>query len=121
MPKPKFHPGHPGRPRRGSVTLVVMWTIAIAALIVSAVQLLGYRQAMLGREALGRVQARWAARAGIEQTIAVMALHTETPVPDDAFALIREMEYVSADYLDAGGRTIAGWDIRHHASSGRCL
>ena len=92
-----------------------MWTIAIAALIVSAVQLLGYRQAMLGREALGRVQARWAARAGIEQTIAVMALHTEVPVPDDAFALIRDMEYVSADYLDAGGRTIAGWDIRHHA------
>ena len=59
--------------RRGSVVVVVLWSIALAALLVSSVQLIGYRQAAIGTEAVARVQARWAARGGIEYTIAVMA------------------------------------------------
>ncbi|MCZ6735120.1 MAG: type II secretion system protein GspK [Planctomycetota bacterium] len=95
---------------RGSVVLIVMWALAIAALLVSSVQLFGYRQAMLGREALARVQARWAARGGVEYTIAVMAAHTQDPVPDDAFAMVREMEEISV-----GGLINATYAIHHHA------
>ena len=76
---------------------MVIWAIGIAALVASAVQLFAYRQAALGRDTLHRVQARWAARGGLENTIAILALHTEQPIPDDAFALISDLEIVAAD------------------------
>jgi len=98
-----------GHRRRGTVVIVVLWSLAIAAIIVGAVQMFSFRQAALGRETLERVQARWAARAGIEHTIAVMEFHTQDPVPDDAFALPDDMARVAA------GDTInASYDIRHH-------
>ncbi len=100
--------------RKGSVVLVVMWAVGVAALVLSAIQLLGYRQSMLGRERLGRVQARWAARGGVDYTIAVMASHTETPVPEDAKAMIREMAYVSYSRFEVAGRFIARYDIQYH-------
>jgi uncharacterized membrane protein YgcG len=94
--------------RRGSVVLVVLWAIAIAAVIVAATQLIAFRTATMGREAVARVQARWAARAGIEETIAVLEYHTETPNADDALALHRDAEAV------ADGTLVSGtWSIRH--------
>lgn len=90
--------------------VVVIWSIAIAAAVTVSVQLLCYRQATMGQEALGRVQARWAARAGIEETIAIIAYHTESPDPNDAFRMVRDMEDVSYGELQTGS-----WDIRHFA------
>ncbi|MCI0629110.1 MAG: type II secretion system protein GspK [Phycisphaerales bacterium] len=81
--------------RRGSVVVIVLWTIGVAAIITSSLQLFSYRQSMLGREALERVQARWAARAGLEDTLMVMTEHTERPLPDDARAMMSDMYYVS--------------------------
>jgi len=96
-------------PRRGTVVVVVLWSIAVAAIIVGAVQMLSYRQAALGRETLERVQARWAARAGLEHTISVMEFHTQFPEPHDAFAMPDDMARVAV------GETIgASYDIRHH-------
>ncbi|MDY7108382.1 MAG: type II secretion system protein GspK, partial [Planctomycetota bacterium] len=101
--------------RRGSVVIIVLWTLALAALIVSSVQLFAYRQAMIGREALHRTQARWAARAGLESTLAMLALHTEQPIPDDAFALIADLEYVSSsDFLGSDQLLDATYDIVHN-------
>lgn len=97
--------------KRGTVIMVVLWSIAIAALVTTAVQLSSFRQATVGHEASQRIKARWAARSGIEQTIAVMASHTERPVPDDAFAMVRDMELVAVGDLDG-----ASYDIRHHAN-----
>jgi DNA uptake protein ComE-like DNA-binding protein len=95
--------------------IIVLWTIALAAIIVSSVQLFAYRQAMYGREVLHRVQARWAARAGLESTIAMLALHTEQPVPDDAFALIADLEYVStSDFLGDEPLFDADYEILHN-------
>ena len=94
--------------RRGSVVVIVIWTIAIATLITASIQLLGFRQAAFGAEAADRVQARWAARGGIENTISVMADHTARPFPDDAFALVRDLEIVS--YGTMNGAT---YDIQH--------
>ena len=107
----------PYRQRRGSVILVVMWAIAIGALILSSVQLFSYRHAMLARQALGRIQARWAARGGLEYTIAIMADHTLDPVPGDAFAMVRDMDAIAdgRDGIVIDGRIVGGYDIRHHS------
>jgi len=94
--------------RRGAVVVIVIWAIAIAASIVAAVQLVCFRQATIGRETLARVQARWAARAGIEEAIAIMAWHGENPDPDDPRAVIRDLE-LAAD----GDLTTGSWRIRH--------
>ncbi|MHC4992359.1 MAG: hypothetical protein ACYTGC_15405, partial [Planctomycetota bacterium] len=94
--------------RRGSVVVIVIWTIAIATMTVAATQLLSFRQASIGRLAVERTQSRWAARAGIEQTIAVMATHTEHPIPDDRIAMQVDLEAV-AD----GSVFNATWAIRH--------
>ncbi len=107
----------PYRQPRGSVILVVMWAIAIGGLILSSVQLFSYRQATLARQALGRVQARWAARGGLEYTIAIMADHTLDPVPGDAFAMVRDMDAIAdgRDSIEIDGRIVGGYDIRHHS------
>ena len=97
--------------RRGSVIVIVLWTIAIAAIIVSSLQLFAYRQATIGRETLERTQARWAARAGLENTLAVMTRMNEKPDPTDAKSLTREMYYVSK-----GNLLNSSYDILHHVN-----
>jgi len=94
---------------RGSVLLIVLWAIAIASVVTASIQLFSTRQATLGRDAVTRVQARWAARAGVEQMIAVMESHTMIPEPDDAWAIVKDMEAVSS-----GQMIHASYDIRHH-------
>jgi type II secretory pathway component PulK len=94
--------------RRGSVLVIVIWAVAIAAAIVAGLQILSFRQAVLGSDAVARVQARWAARAGVETMIAIMEYHTENPDPDDALALILDLEDHSYGTLETGT-----YDIRH--------
>jgi DNA uptake protein ComE-like DNA-binding protein len=96
------------RARRGVVTLTVVWAIAIAAVIVAATQVLAYRQASIGRETLGRTQARWAARAGVETMIALMEWYTLAPDPEDPQAMARELEAAAIGSVETGS-----WDIRH--------
>jgi type II secretory pathway component PulK len=101
-----------GSPHRGSVIVIVLWALALAALVTSALQLMAFRQATVGRDAVSRMQARWAARAGLEQTIAAMDYYAVHPVDGDAFGLVRELEDVAA------GETInATWDIRHRVEN----
>ena len=95
-------------PRRGSVIVLVIWAVAIAAVIVGAAQVLGFRAATMGREAIAKVEARWAARAGIEETLAVLEYHTEEPDPTDARQLFKDLELVADGELASGS-----WEIRH--------
>jgi type II secretory pathway component PulK len=88
--------------RRGSVIVVVVWALAVASLVTAALQLNSFRQATLGREALARVQARWAARAGVERMISILAYHTENPDTTDAYAMIRDLEDWSYDAFETG-------------------
>ncbi|MDP6542229.1 MAG: type II secretion system protein GspK, partial [Phycisphaerales bacterium] len=97
---------------RGSVIVIALWALGIAALVTSSVQIFAHRQALLGIEVHDRIQARWAARAGIEASIATLSQHTIMPVPENAFALIADLEYVSA-----GTAGTATWDIRHNADN----
>ena len=95
-------------PRRGAVVIIVIWSVAIAAVIVGAAQVLAFRQAAMGREAIARVEARWAARAGLEETLAVLEYHTEEPNPEDSRQLYKDLESV------ADGELVSGtWEIRH--------
>lgn len=94
--------------RRGAVVVIVIWAIAIAASIVAAVQLLGFRQATIGRETLAKVQARWAARAGVEEAIAILAWHAENPDPEDLMQVYRDLEAAADGEVATGS-----WRIRH--------
>lgn len=93
---------------RGTATIVVLWSVAIAMVIVAATQLLTWRTAVLGRTSVARVQARWAARAGIEQVVATLAYHTMSPDEDDPMAVIRDLDRDWTGTLETGS-----WDIRH--------
>ncbi len=99
--------GHDRR-HRGSVVLIVLWAIAIAAVIVAATQMIAFRTASMGRESLARVQARWAARAGIEESLSVIEYHTEKPDPDDVLTIYRDLGAVADGSLLSGS-----WTIRH--------
>jgi len=77
------------RTNRGSVIVIALWAIAIAAIVTSSIQIFSQRQSLLGIEVRDRIQSRWAARAGVESSIAVMADHTDRPVPNDALAMLR--------------------------------
>ena len=96
--------------QRGSATVVVLWSIAIAAMVVAATQMVTWRTASLGRASMGQVQARGAARAGIERIISTLAYHTETPDPDDPMLLYRDLEYDWSGTLSSGS-----WEIQHAA------
>lgn len=96
------------RTHRGSVLIIVIWSIAILALIVAATQVVSYRTAALGAKSLERVQSRWAARAGVEQAIAMMSSHNENPDQGDALGLMRGLEDVSGGNVQTGS-----WQITH--------
>lgn len=96
------------RHRRGSAIVAVLWGLSITALLVSTLQVSTNRLAMLGRDTMEQVRSRWAARAGAESSIAMMAWHTKFPVPDDAYALVRDLDQVHSGEVD-GGR----WLIQH--------
>ena len=74
------------------------------------------RQSMLGTEVQNRVAARWAARAGVEATIAKMAEITKYPDPQDALLLYLVMEQ---DGVARGETTGASWNIEYSADGKR--
>ncbi len=96
--------------RRGSVIVIALWAIGIAAIVTSSIQVFAQRQSLLGIEVRDRIQARWAARAGVESSIAVMADLTERPIQQSAYALTDHLEYVASGEVGT-----ATWDIRHYA------
>lgn len=94
--------------RRGGVLAIVIWSIAVLAIVVAATQVVTFRTAALGAKSLDRVQSRWAARAGVEQAIAMMATHNENPESNDALSLMRGLEDVAVGELKTGT-----WEITH--------
>ena len=88
--------------------MIVIWSIAIAAVIVGAAQVLAFRQAAMGRESIAKVEARWAARAGVEETLAVLEYHTEEPDVTDSRQMFKDLELVADGQLSSGD-----WQIRH--------
>ncbi len=103
--------------RRGFAILLVLWVLVIAAVVIGAVQATAFSGAVSGRAAMARVRAHWAARAGVEATIARLEYDTENPDLSDAFTVLLDMTDVAQDtLLDAayqvshseGGKEVLG-------------
>jgi type II secretory pathway component PulK len=96
--------------RRGFATLLVFGVIVIAAVIIGMIQSTAYGQAGAGREALGRVRAHWAARAGLEETIARLEAATEDPNQDNAFQALDDMTQAATGRVAGASWRIASTD-----------
>lgn len=103
--------------RRGVAILLVLWVLVIAAVVIGAVQATAFSGAVSGRAAIARVRAHWAARAGVEATIARLEYATENPDLSDAFTIMYDMTDVAQGELagaayqvshSEGGKEILG-------------
>jgi DNA uptake protein ComE-like DNA-binding protein len=99
-----------GRPRtrRAFATFLVLWAIALVAIILAAIQSATFRDAAAGREAVARVRAKWAARAGVEAQIARLTASTLSPDTSSATS-------INADLAGAARGTLEGasYAVRH--------
>jgi type II secretory pathway component PulK len=110
------------RSERGFALAIVLWAIAITAIVLSATQISAWRQAASGRETLGQIRAKWAARAGVEQMIATLQSSTRTGTPVSTkdllarFAQQAEGQIFSASYAvltGENGRPVPGVGDAH--------
>ncbi|MFA6045459.1 MAG: helix-hairpin-helix domain-containing protein [Phycisphaerales bacterium] len=81
--------------RRAFATVMVFSTIIIASVIVTVLQASALGQATLGREALARTRAYWAARAGVESTIARLEYDTQNDDHSSAYTVTDDMAAVA--------------------------
>ncbi|MBL8761784.1 MAG: hypothetical protein JNL50_10825, partial [Phycisphaerae bacterium] len=87
--------------RRAFATMLVLWVVAIGAVMLAAVQASAFRQAAAGRESLARVRAHWAARAALENVLSSLDASTQSPDSSDAYAITDDITQVSEGTLDA--------------------
>lgn len=106
----------PGPRPRAFATLLVLWVITVAVILLAALQLSSFRQAAQGREAVARVRAYWAARAGVEAQIAKLTVNTLTPDTNSAFTLTDQLAAAAR-----GSVLNASWTIRHTDADGQEL
>jgi type II secretory pathway component PulK len=93
--------------RRSFATVLALWAVAIASIVLVTLQSSAWRQAAAGRESIGRLRASWAARAGIEATIASLAYDTQNPDADDAFRTLDDLEAVGTGEVMGATYSIA--------------
>lgn len=96
--------------RRGFATLLVFCVIVLSAIIIGMIQASAYSQAAAGREALGRLRAFWAARAGLEETIARLEFATLNNGDDGPLVIITDLESAAVGQLLNATWRIAHWD-----------
>lgn len=84
---------------RSFATVLALWAVAVAALVLVTLQSSAWRQATAGRESISRLRAKWAARAGIEATIAALAADTLNPDDADAFRTTEDLEAAGSGEL----------------------
>lgn len=97
--------------RPAFATFLVLWAIALVSLILLAVQAFSFRQAAAGREAVARVRAHWAARAGVEAAITQIGYNTVEPDATSTSTIAYDLE-------DAAYGTLAGasFKVEHWAN-----
>lgn len=86
--------------RRSFATFLVLWVVGLASVVIITVQSAALSESVEGREALARVRAFWAARAGVESTIARLGYTTENPDLTDAFAILDDLAAVAEGALE---------------------
>lgn len=103
------------KPRRRShapafALVLVLVAVATTSVVLLALQSSALRQSSAGREAVAKLRAKWAARAGLEATIARFERATESPDLEYAFRAIQDMTDVSKGNLLGASWIIASWD-----------
>jgi type II secretory pathway component PulK len=93
--------------RRGFATLAVFGVIIVAAVVLSMLQATAFSQAAAGRESLGRVRAYWAARGGVEATLARLEYDTLNPDPTDSFKVMDDMVDVAEGQFESASYRVA--------------
>ncbi|MBK9189736.1 MAG: general secretion pathway protein GspK [Phycisphaerales bacterium] len=80
---------------RAFATLLVLAVVILAMAVIGMVQATAFSQAASGRDAMARTRAYWAARAGLESTIARLEWDTQNPDPEDAYSTLDSMAEVA--------------------------
>ncbi len=94
--------------------MLVLWIVTIASLIVIPLQLSAQRQAMAGRESLGRVRAKWAARSGVEAYMAFLEWQIDTEQETDPARFKDDMEQLAhGEIRDVNGVLVSEYHIQH--------
>ena len=96
--------------RRAFATLLVFGVILIASVVTGVLQSTAFGQAAAGREALARVRATWAARAGVEATIARLEFDTDSEAGGDAYRVLDDMAAEAVGTLAGASWRIATWE-----------
>lgn len=115
-PMPAGECSSPFNKNRSFAILIVLWVTAIASIVVVGVQQAAFSEAVGGREALARVRAQWAARAGIETIIARLEFATLNPDTSGTLTLIDDLAANAEGTLDN-----ALFNISHDSPTGRVL
>lgn len=97
---------------RAFALLVVLLALGSATLLLAGTQAISLRQATAGRDAVARVRAHWAARAGLESTLARLEANLQAGDQDSAFADLDAAAQASSGTLPA-----ASWTIAHAQQS----
>jgi type II secretory pathway component PulK len=97
----------PCRTPRAFATLIVLLAIAIVTVALVSLQSSAFRQAAAGREAVARVRATWAARAGLEAAISAMEFHAEQSEQTSAFSLFDTLDTFASGRLQGAEFSVA--------------
>ncbi|HZW07473.1 MAG TPA: hypothetical protein VFF65_10140 [Phycisphaerales bacterium] len=110
----------PTHARRGFAIAIVLWAVAMAGLALAAVQMAAARQSTAGREALARVRAQWAARAGLENVIATLQAEQKQAQPMGAASLLAALAAQSDATVmqDSGGTPVTTFKVIHQDIQG---
>lgn len=94
--------------------MLVLWVVTIASLIVIPLQLSAQRQAVAGREAVGRLRAKWAARSGVESYMAFLEWQIDSEQETDPVTFEDDMEQLAhGEIHDGNGVLVAEYHIQH--------
>lgn len=97
------------RPDRRAIALIlVLLALSMLTLILAGVQSVSFRQAAAGRETVARLRAHWAARAGVEATIARLEASLQAGPTGSAFSAADDMIQASSGAVEG-----ASWRIAH--------
>ncbi|HYE02436.1 MAG TPA: type II secretion system protein GspK [Phycisphaerales bacterium] len=92
---------------------MVLWTIALTAVVLVATQAAAWRDAGAGRQAVAEVRARWAARAGLEAMVAALAAATLDPQSAGGLVVLDDLAEVAEGTL-----WMASYGVSHDTAQG---
>jgi type II secretory pathway component PulK len=96
--------------------VLVLGVIVLSSVAISMIQTSAYTEAVAGREALARVRAWWAARAGVEAAIAKLEYSTQNPDATDAYRELNDMASVATGALSESSYRVATWEGKKEVS-----